>query len=230
MRGSMNKEEPDKPDHARIPSLDDTELWPDDSGGEAHEDVPAGLLSEEQQVFVELVEDILQSVEGLTYHRLIGNEQVGGGEDEIDDDTFAVFALEANPDYDLEVSIELAEREFRIHLNDITFLHRIDEAGLKRPDRWLEKRCLDVEHLVAGDLKLEMETLLGKPVCSTLYAGHDSSWRQIGHRDEGWGWTSLLSWLLPLGLSISQTDNEFYMNWYTAGEGDAGQNDPDAES
>ena len=216
----MNRGKSDRPDHKKIPSLEDTELWSDGPTEAASEDIPAGLLSEEQQVFAELVEDILQSAEGLTYHRLVGSEEIRRGEDETGDGTFAVFAVEANPDYDLEVAIELAEREFRIHVNDIAFLHKLDEAGLRRPDKWLQKRCLDVEHLVAGDLKLEMDSVLGKPISATLYAGHGAKWRQIGHRDEGWGWTSLLSWLLPLGLSISQTEQEMYLNWWASGEGD----------
>jgi hypothetical protein len=228
--GYAEKGKPDKPGRGKIPSLGDTELWSDDSDDATDVDISAGLIINEQQIFVELVEDILQSAEGLAYHRLVGTEETLLADHDIGDGTFAVFAIETNPAYDLEVSIELASREFRIHVNDIGFLQKADESALRRPDKWLEKRCLDVEHLVAGDLKLEFESILGKVISTTLYEGHHAKRRQIGHRDEGWGWTSLLSWLLPFGLSVSQTDQEMYTDWYASGAGDSGQRDRTAPS
>jgi hypothetical protein len=87
-------------------------------------------------------------------------------------------------------------------------------ANRRRIDRWIDCRCRDVEQLVSGDLKIEVETLLGHYLSSGLYAGSDEKWKELGERDEGWGWIGLLAWLLPFGLSPTRIHESVYREWF----------------
>ena len=71
-----------------------------------------------------------------------------------------------------------------------------------------------MEQLVSGDLKIEVETLLGHYLSSGLHAGSKENWKEIGERDDGWGWIGLLAWLLPFGLSPTRTHETEYKDWF----------------
>lgn len=207
-----------EPHHQKpIPSLDDPEQWHGQYTDSTDESSPAGLLKDEMTLLVTLVEDILQSGRPVRYRRMVGSEvaqaHTGDGEDVLHDGTFAVFAIEVNPKHDLEVLIELAPREFRFLVNDVPFIHRMSGADLKRPDKWMDKRCVDVEHLVKGDLKLEREEIIGQPLAWSLHAGKKRKWRQIGNHFRGWAWIGLLSWLLPFGLPLTQSEEQVFEDW-----------------
>ncbi len=209
------------------------------------------ILSEGRRIFVDLIEDILQSAEDLRYHSLIGRKAIAAGrvyeEEEVEDGTYvvlvggvlyrcdestdeidavyepdddegkyAVFIIETNPTYELAVSIELAEGEFRICINDSVLVKKMTGADMKRPEKWIEKRCRDVDRLVAGDMKLEIDTFFGRTVSTLLIVGKDDKWREIADRDDGWGWLGLVSLILPFGLSMVRSEETFYQNWFAA--------------
>ena len=116
------------------------------------------------------------------------------------------------PAHELTVSIELAPDEFRLRVDGDVYSQKVENR--RRIDRWIDRRCRDVEQLVSGDLKIEAETLLGHHLSSDLYAGSKENWKELGERDEGWGWIGLLGWLLPFGLSPMRTSETVYKDWY----------------
>ena len=160
----------------------------------------------EERVFVDLIEDILRVTPGLRYHLHLDEAQ------DDDDRAYAVFTIETNPAHELAVSIELARNEFRLRVNADPFSHRVENR--RRIDRWIEHRCRNVEQLVSGDLKVEVETLFGNHLSSLLYAGSNGRWKEIADRDDGWGWMGLLGWLLPFGLSPFTTHETEYEHWF----------------
>ncbi len=164
-------------------------------------------LKHEERIFVDLIEDILRATPGLRYHMHLteAHNDLGGA-------PYASFAIETNPAHDLTVSIELAPDEFRVRIKGDAFAQPVENP--KRIDRWIEGRCHDVEHLVRGDLKLEVETLFGHHLSSDLYAGSKEDWKWAGERDEGWGWIGLIGWLLPFGLSPMRTHYIEYKDWF----------------
>ncbi len=164
-------------------------------------------LTHEERVFVDLIEDILRATPGLRYHVHLTEAQNDDG-----DAPYAIFAIETNPARDLTVSIELAPNEFRLRVKGDAFAHPVENR--RRIDRWIDRRCRDVEHLVSGDLKIEVETLFGRYLSSDLYAGSEEDWEWAGDRDEGWGWVGLLGWLLPFGLSPMRTHETEYKDWF----------------
>jgi hypothetical protein len=164
-------------------------------------------LTHEERVFVDLIEDILRATPGLRYHVHLIEAQNEDG-----DAPYAIFAIETNPSHDLTVAIELAPDEFRLRVKGDVFAHPVENR--RRIDRWIDRRCRDVEQLVRGDLKIEVETLLGRYLSSDLYAGSKEDWKEIGERDEGRGWVGLLAWLLPFGLSPMRTHETEYKDWF----------------
>ncbi|MHC4428794.1 MAG: hypothetical protein ACYS0D_09390 [Planctomycetota bacterium] len=165
-------------------------------------------MTDEQRVFVGLVEEILQATPGLRY-------QLHVQEVDTDDEAYAAFEIATNPDLDLTVAIELAPREFRLRVNGDAF--PIPLEGKRRIERWIERRCRDVERLVKGDLRIETETLFGKYLSSGVYVGPHGEQTEIADRDEGWGWIGLLGWLLPFGLSPLRRRNDVYRDWFDQG-------------
>ena len=164
-------------------------------------------LTHEERVFVDLIEDVLRGTPGLRYHLHLTEAQNDDG-----DASYAIFAIETVPAHDLTVSIELAPDEFRLRVKGDVFAHPVENR--RRIDRWIDRRCRDVEQLVSGDLKIEVETLHGHFLSSDLYAGSKENWKEIGERDDGWGWIGLLAWLLPFGLSPMRTHETEYKDWF----------------
>ncbi len=164
-------------------------------------------LTHEECLFVDLIEDVLRATPGLRYRLHLTEAQNDDG-----DAPYATFAIETNPAHDLTVSIELAPDEFRLHVKGDVFAHPVENR--RRIDRWIDRRCRNVEQLVSGDLKIEVETLLGHYLSSDLYAGSKEQWKELGERDDGWGWIGLLGWLLPFGLSPMRTHEVVYREWF----------------
>jgi hypothetical protein len=164
-------------------------------------------LTHEERVFVDLIEDVLQATPALRYRLHLDEAQHDDG-----DASYAIFEIETDPAHDLTVSIELAPDEFRLRVKGDVFSQRVENR--RRTDRWIDCRCRDVEQLVSGDLKIEVETLLGHYLSSGLYAGSDEKWKELGERDEGWGWIGLLAWLLPFGLSPTRIHESVYREWF----------------
>ncbi|MHC5006141.1 MAG: hypothetical protein ACYTGF_02165 [Planctomycetota bacterium] len=169
----------------------------------AERDVP----SHEEGLFVDLIEDVLQATPGLRYdvHR----------PDARHDDRrapYAIFAIETAPAHELTVSIELAPDEFRLRVNGDAFAQPVEKR--RCIDRWIDRRCRDVEQLASGDLKIVVETLAGRYLSSDLYAGSEEKWKELGEHDKGWGWIGLIGWLLPFGLSPTRIREIVYRDWY----------------
>jgi hypothetical protein len=172
--------------------------------GQRHD--PAAL-SDEQRVFVECVEDILASTPGLRFEVLFDPREIGSR----DRSAFALFLIETNPTHDLTVSIELADTAFVIRLNGVAFVRRRGVAS--RFEWWVERRCRDVERMVAGDLRLSHQTLLNVPATTTLEAGHGSKWRKIASRENGF--VAILTFLVPYGFLMGGKKEHLYGDWCT---------------
>jgi hypothetical protein len=164
-------------------------------------------LTHEERVFVDLIEDVLRATPGLRYRLHLAEAQHDDG-----DAPYAVFAIETAPAHDLTVSIELAPDEFRLRVNGDAFAQPVEKR--RRVDRWIDRRCRDVEQLVSGDLKIVVETLAGRYLSSDLYAGSEDKWKELGEHDKGWGWIGLLGWLLPFGLSPTRIRETVHKDWY----------------
>ena len=179
-------------------------------------------LTDDQRVFVGLIEEILQETEGLRYHRAVGAEEIAAGregeDEELDDGTYAIFVIDTNPLLDLAVSFELAERAIRIQVNEKTFAHKMDSSTAKKPEKWMENRCRDVERMVSGNIKLIDDTFFGRVLATELVAGEDDKWHEIGDWDTGWGWIALLSWFVSFGLPITSEQETVYTDWFSSSE------------
>jgi len=189
---------------------------------------PTAALTEERRIFVDLIEDILRSAQGVRYRRLLGPPDLDPAElddpeecdDWIDDGTYATFRIETNPKHDLAVSLELAEREFRFCINDWIMVKKLSDSAAKQPEKWIEKRCREVERLLAPDLMLEIDVFFGKPVAAELQAGRRETWHEIADRDDGWGFLALLTFILPFGLGITQANKQVFRNWHYVANSD----------
>jgi hypothetical protein len=173
----------------------------------------ADQLPDEQRVFLELVADILDAIPGLTYDVLLDPERIGS----IDRSIYAVLPIETNPIYDLSVSLELAETAFHIRVNGMAFSQQLSSPS--RLERWIQRRCRDVELLTGGDLKLKHQMFMGLPASTTLSARHDGKWREIGKRESGW--IGAMSFFAPWGLFITHGDERIYRDWYLPDPSDA---------
>jgi len=162
----------------------------------------------EEYLFIDMIEDILRTTRGLLYQLYIFDSS----ECCDNDGAYAEFKIETNPEYELEVIIKLFKDDFRLRINDEEFSHPLENR--KRIDRWFERRCRDIEQLVRGDLKIEVETIFGRYLSSGLFAGSNDRLVEIADRDEGWGWIGLAAWLLPFGLSPLKSHETEYRNWF----------------
>ncbi len=168
-------------------------------------------LQLEERAFIDLIEDILRSTPVLHYQLHIFDPS----ERDEDDGAYAAFMIKTNPAYELEVSIKLLGDDFRLRVNGEEFSHPLENR--RRIARWIERRCRDVEQLVKGDLKIEVETIFGQYLSSGLFAGSGDRWDEIADRDEGWGWIGLVAWLLPFGLSPLKSHETEYRGWFEVG-------------
>ena len=172
---------------------------------------PRESLTEEQRVFVDCVDDVLASTPGLRYVVLLDPAEIS----RLTPGVYAQFLLETNPVHDLVMSIELAERVFVIRVNGMAFARRCG-AGT-RFEWWVERRCRDVERLLAADLRIAHRTLLSLPVTSTLEVGRGKKWRKIASRENGW--VAFLSFLVPYGFVLGGKKQHVYTEWFAVDEG-----------
>ncbi|MHC4081165.1 MAG: hypothetical protein ACYS15_02900 [Planctomycetota bacterium] len=163
-------------------------------------------LTEEQRVFADCVDDVLASTPGLRYVVLLDPEEIGPRTPNV----YAQFLLETSPDHDLVISIELEDRAFVIRVNGMAFA-RTRGAGT-RFEWWVERRCRDLERLLAADLRITHRTLLNLPVTSTLEAGRGEKWRKIASRENGW--VAFLSFLVPYGFILGGKKRHVYEHWF----------------
>ncbi len=166
-------------------------------------------LQLEERAFIDLIEDILRSTPGLRYQLRIADPS-----ERDDDGAYAVFMIETNAAYELEVSIELLGDDFRLRINGEEFSLPLDNR--RRIDRWIARRCRDVEQLVKGDLKIEVETIFGHYLSSGIFGGSDDRWVEIADRDEGWGWIGLAAWFVPFALMLLKSRETEYRGWFRA--------------
>jgi hypothetical protein len=167
---------------------------------------PADFLAAEERTFVELIDDTLRATPGLHYDLRLFAPGDGA------DGAFARFAIATNPSYDLQVSIDLAPGDFRVRINGDVYALPLGTP--KRMDRWIDRRCRDVDRLLKGDLRIEVETLFERYLSSGLFAGSGGRWVEIAERDDGWGWIGLAAWLLPFGLLPLRTSEIEYRRWF----------------
>ena len=163
-------------------------------------------LSDVQRVFIELIEDVLQAAPGLRFHLLLGAEDLAGHSES----TFAVFLLETNPECDLSISIELTKIDFRLHVNGVSFVRSL--GSLAPLHRWIDHRCREVQHLVAGDLRIREETVFALPTITAQESHADGRWRRIAHREHGL--MELLTLLLPVSFLVTGVRDSVYADWY----------------
>ena len=98
----------------------------------------------EERVFVDLVDDILRSTPGLRYRPTL----VEPGDDVDDTGAYAAFHIDASPAHELEVTIELYPDAFRVRVNEDVFAVPVENR--RRIEKWIDRRCRDVEQLVNG--------------------------------------------------------------------------------
>jgi hypothetical protein len=171
---------------------------------------PQELLTDEQRVFAECVEDILQSVPDLRYALVLDPAHFAGR----DANMYAQFLIATNPAHDLTVAIELTDKAFVLRVNGIRFARKRGLAT--RFEWWVERRCKDVERMVAGSLRLTHQNLMNMPVTSTLEIGGGDAWRKFGSRENGL--VAVLGFLVPYGFVLSTKKEVVYEYWCHAGE------------
>jgi hypothetical protein len=163
-------------------------------------------LSDEQRVFVDCVDDVLGSTPGLRYGVLLDPEQIN----RLTPDVYAQFLLETSPVHDLMISIELEERAFVIRINGMAYPRKRGVGT--RFEWWVERRCRDLERLLAADLRITHQTLLNLPVTSTLEAGSGERWRKIATRENGV--VAILSYLVPYAFVLGGKKQHVYEDWF----------------
>jgi hypothetical protein len=163
-------------------------------------------LSDEQRVFADCVDDVLASTPGLRYGVLLAPEQIN----RLTPEVYAQFLLETSPVYDLVISIELEDRGFVIRVNGMAFARRRGVGT--RFEWWVERRCRDLERLLAADLRLTHQTRLNLPAASTLEAGSGEKWRKIATRENGW--VAFLSFLVPYAFILGGKKQHVYEDWF----------------
>ena len=170
----------------------------------------ARSLTDEQRVFIECIEDVLASTPGLHYALFLDRDEIGSR----DPTTYALFLVETTPALDLTLSIELREKSFVVHVNEISFTRRRGLAT--RFEWWVERRCRDLERMVGGDLRLVQQMLLSMPVSSRLEAGANGKWRHIATLENGL--IALLSFFLPYGFLMGAERKRVFHDWFGARE------------
>jgi hypothetical protein len=163
-------------------------------------------LSDEQRVFADCVDDVLASTPSLRYGVVLDPEQIN----RLTPKVYAQFLLETSPVHNLVISIELGDRAFVIRINGMAFIRRRGVGT--RFEWWVERRCRDLERLLAADLHVSHQTLLNLPVTSTLEAGSGEKWRKIATRENGW--VAFLSFLVPYGFILGGKKQHVYEDWF----------------
>ena len=166
-------------------------------------------LSDEQCVFVDCVEDILQATPGLRYAVFLDPADINSS----DKTAYALFVIDTNPAFDLTVSIELTERSFTVRVGGISSACKRGKAS--RFEWWIERRCRDLARMLSGDLRVTQAMLLWIPVSSTLFTGRGKKWRKLGSNENGW--FGLLSFFLPFGLLFTTEKSEVFGEWWVPG-------------
>lgn len=166
------------------------------------------MLSEEQRVFADCVEDVLASAPRLHYARLLGPAEVKSR----DRTVYAQFLVETSPAHDLVLAIELSNRSFIVQVNGMSFIRKRGVGT--RFEWWVERRCRDLERLVGGDLRLVHHRLLTIPISSTLEAGNGEKWHRIGARENGW--LAFLSFFIPYSFLMTGQKSTVYPDWFSA--------------
>ena len=170
---------------------------------------PEELLTDEQRVFAECVEDILLSTPGLQCAVLLDPAEFAGR----DANMYAQFLIRTNPAHDLTLAIELTDKEFVLRVNGIRFARTRGIAT--RFEWWVERRCKDVERMVAGSLRLTHRKLMSMAVTSTLEIGGGETWRKFATRENGL--VAILGFLVPYGFVLSTKKQEVYEHWFDTG-------------
>ncbi len=167
-------------------------------------------LSDEQRVFVDCIEDILQAMPGLRYAVFFDPADISSA----DKTAYALFVIDTNPAFDLTVSIELTERKFIICVGGISFACM--RGKVSRFEWWVERRCRDLARMLSSDLRVTQAMLLWIPVSSTLFTGRGKKWRKLGSNENGW--FGLLSFFLPFGMLFTTEKSEVFGEWWVSGE------------
>ena len=167
-------------------------------------------FSDEESVLVKCIGDVLDSTPGLRHSLFLDPQEIGSR----DPTAFALFLIEHNPVLDLTVSIELVDRAVVIHVNELAFTRR--RGATTRFEWWVERRCRDLERLVAGELRLVRRTIFGVPVLNGLEAGHGDRWYRIASiHNPVW---EILSVMMPYGLFAGAASQRVYPGWFDTGE------------
>ena len=169
--------------------------------------VPRGeeQLSDEQRVFVECVQDILDATPGLRSALLLDRREIARR----DASVYALFLLQTNPGTP-SVAIELSDRAFVVRVNRQAF--RRQRGTATRFECWIDRRCRDLERMLSGDLRLVHQTLMMLPMSSTLEVGNESRWHKIGSSTDN-GWLGVLAFLMPYGFLMGGRRTRVYSDW-----------------
>jgi hypothetical protein len=126
---------------------------------------------------------------------------------------YAQFLIQTNPAHDLTVAIELTDKDFVLRVNGIRFVRTRGVAT--RFEWWVQRRCKDVERMLAGRLRLTHRKLVNMPVTSTLEIGSGETWRKFAARENGL--VAVLGFLVPYGFVLSTRNVEVYEHWFETG-------------
>lgn len=165
-------------------------------------------LTDEEEVFIACVEDVLRSAPGLCYAILLDPKEAGVS----DSSAYAVFLVRTNPALDLAFSIELRERAFVINVNETSFCRRRGFAT--RFEWWVDRRCRDLEAMVRGDLRLTHRTLLSMPLSSVLEAGGNGKWHKVGTVENAM--LAVVGAFIPYGFLTAGTNRLEFHDWHAA--------------
>jgi len=167
-------------------------------------------LTDEQQVFIDCIEDVLRAADGLIYHKLVDPAMTRIRARTLG--AYAVFLIETNPVYDLHVSIELAESDFVLLINGIRFTRKC--SGERSFERWVDQCCRLLTRLTEGDLRIKQSVVLGVPQSTSVSIKRGSAVHELCKNESGW--FSAMTWFVPFGLGVlfSGEQTRDYRNWY----------------
>jgi hypothetical protein len=163
-------------------------------------------LPDERRVFLECVEDVLASTPGLRYALLLDPREIGSR----DPAAYALFLVRTNPACRMTLSIELADRAFRVRVNGVCITRW---RGVRtQPEVWIERRCRDLHRMIEGDLRLVQHTLLTIPVSSTLEVAREGRRHRIGTTSNRL--VGIMSALLPYGFLLNGRRQRMFCEWH----------------
>jgi hypothetical protein len=171
---------------------------------------PGEPLTDEQRVFTECVDDVLASTPGLHYACLTDPDEIGRAHP----DVYAQFLIETGPDHDLALAVELTDKAFVLRVNGTPFVRKRGHSS--RFEWWVERRCRDLERMIAGNLRVTQKTLMNLPVSSTLEVGRGDKWRKLGSFENGG--LAVLAFLVPYGFVMGGKKQLVYEGWFETGE------------